>query len=611
MSNSRMITAAALALITLGLALACGDDGTGPARIDRVVISTLDGDTTPEVRKGDVLRLRAQAFRGSTQVTVSRFRWNSESPQIATVDSTGLVRGLAFGTAQITAEPVEQAGVVGRAALAVVGPPVATVQVLPADTFVDIADTVQFVAVGRDAGGTTLSDVEFTWRATAANVTVNLLGQAIGQTPGIAQIEATAWNNVKGTARARVTPVTGISPDTGRYGSIVAVQGTELPAGAQVFFNGSGNTRVRAFTRSASTSRIDVWVPVGAASGPLRLVAPSDSFGTSREFRLTRADDVFEDVNDTAFVLLPVPYNNPSLVARRQDFDFYAFQTQQAAPLSFFLAHRGGREISNSAVGILFFVNPIRVAAFITPVDFISGQPLDSAVWSRASLPPGTYGLSIAHVRWSQSDTTTVRPYGLTLTPASTFGLAPDAFEPNDFPRESQRVTLSFDQSGLNAENPYAIDNYVFTLSQRSSVHASVAATTSDVDLFILRGDTLDVWQTDPNPFLDTTLVAARSFTPEFTDSVTVTLAPGTYTAVVHEFAGRPTSYRLRISATASSAAGEPVSRAGTQDPGPVKRRLMELLQVTRGLGGSSSFTETVENGRSSRRHRFVLRLGQ
>ena len=103
----------------------CGDDGDTIARMDGSIngIRAGSGDVQVRVRPGAVavgsvavspaaetiapgetLQLSAKAFDGDgNAVAGSTFAWSSNDASVATVDSSGLVRGVAFGTARIAA----------------------------------------------------------------------------------------------------------------------------------------------------------------------------------------------------------------------------------------------------------------------------------------------------------------------------------------------------------------------------------------------------------------------------------------------------------------------------------------------------------------------------
>lgn len=68
--------------------------------------------------------------------------------------------------------------------------------------------------------------------------------------------------------------VTSFTPDTGREGDSVDIDGTNLEYVTAVYFTGYAGTWIRATITAQATGQITVDVPAGAFTGPLRLVGP-------------------------------------------------------------------------------------------------------------------------------------------------------------------------------------------------------------------------------------------------------------------------------------------------------------------------------------------------
>jgi hypothetical protein len=118
------------------------------------------------------------------------FTWASTATGVVTVSATGLVTAVDNGTATITATT---AGVSGSAAITV-SQAVATVEVSPqSQTLTAIGATQQFIAVARDAMGSTLQDVTFLWVSSDQTVAiVDIAGLATAVSPGETVITAAA-----------------------------------------------------------------------------------------------------------------------------------------------------------------------------------------------------------------------------------------------------------------------------------------------------------------------------------------------------------------------------------------------------------------------------------
>ncbi len=108
--------------------------------------------------------------------------WSSADPSVATVNSsTGLVAGVSPGTTTVTAT---SEGVSGSATVVVSQLPVASVQISPAGTSLDVGDTLTFTAQLFDAAGGPLMGREVRWTSADPSVatidSVSGLASAIG-----------------------------------------------------------------------------------------------------------------------------------------------------------------------------------------------------------------------------------------------------------------------------------------------------------------------------------------------------------------------------------------------------------------------------------------------
>lgn len=438
--------------------------------------------------------------------------------------------------------------------------PVSVVHVVPGMAFVDPGDTLQLSAVALDSGGSPVSDAGLTWRSLSAAATVDETGRVIGAEPGEARIEAVAWNGVVGGATVRVTPVESISPNAGRYGEIVTLTGTELPGNVTVSFSGPEGTRVRAYTRGASPGSIEVWVPVHARDGPLQLVSPGDSIVTSREFRLVADEDVYAG-HDSA--TLSFPYHNPSLLARDDTPHRFRFDVTEPTPFSLVLADRGDPNVETAVRAWLFRydTDPVTLTAFVMTRDYVGdGAVLDSAVYSRASLPPGQYVLLVAAMDLAQPGAGGARrPFGIRLEAAQRFALAPDPFDPNDFPAEAPVLTLPFAAADLRAENGHAMDHYMIEVEEASTLTATSATSAPWLFMMLFRGDLEDIlaaWDRDG--------VVAESDGQSGQQQIQATVPAGRYSLLVWEWGGRARTYSLEI--TTGTAAATAATVPGTAD---------------------------------------------
>src|SRR5439155_778674 len=108
----------------------------------------------------------------------------------ATVNGSGLVTGVAPGSATMTAT---SEGKTSTAGITVATVPVTSVAISPATASLRVGQTVQLTATPRDSAGTALTGRPVTWASSTPSVaTVNGSGLVTGVTPGSATMTATS-----------------------------------------------------------------------------------------------------------------------------------------------------------------------------------------------------------------------------------------------------------------------------------------------------------------------------------------------------------------------------------------------------------------------------------
>jgi len=159
------------------------------------------------VQQGKTLQLAAQPVDvNGTPITGRTVTWNSTAPTVASVSSTGLVTGIAQGTADITAT-VD--GVIGTSAITVTAIPVASVQIVPSSPTLTVGQTLTVSALLFDAQGAPLSTAGRTigWAvAQQAIATVSQTGVVTALSAGTTVLQAT----VEGAIAQTVITVTGV-----------------------------------------------------------------------------------------------------------------------------------------------------------------------------------------------------------------------------------------------------------------------------------------------------------------------------------------------------------------------------------------------------------------
>ncbi|MEJ7809014.1 MAG: Ig-like domain-containing protein [Gemmatimonadaceae bacterium] len=151
---------------------------------------------------------------GGSPLPGRQVSWSSSDNSVAAVSATGLVTGVAAGTATIAATAD---GKSGSAQVTVSAVAVASVGVSPSPASVTVGGGVQLTATARSSNGTVLTGRQVTWATSnSAVATVSQAGIATGVAPGSATVSATV-GGVTGTATVTVT--------AGSSASLAAVSG--------------------------------------------------------------------------------------------------------------------------------------------------------------------------------------------------------------------------------------------------------------------------------------------------------------------------------------------------------------------------------------------------
>jgi uncharacterized protein YjdB len=114
--------------------------------------------------------------------------WSTSNAAVATVNSSGVVTGVAVGSATVTATvttPGQPGTIQAAAQVAVSSQPVASVVVSPASGTVHVAYSRLFLGVARDSTGQTLPGRAFVW--TSSNQAVATVDASTGLVTGVSQ----------------------------------------------------------------------------------------------------------------------------------------------------------------------------------------------------------------------------------------------------------------------------------------------------------------------------------------------------------------------------------------------------------------------------------------
>jgi len=180
----------------------CGSSSmmVNPSNLTSITITP----STQTILIGSTIQYRAIGTfaDGGTEDLTGSVTWNSSSPAVATISSSGLANTFIKGTANITAS---FNGASGSTTLNVVLP-LAEIEILPRNGFVAQGGTQQFTAIGTYTDGST-TDLTNTvsWSASPNTVAgINSTGLVTALTPGTATITA-SWGQISSSATFTVT----------------------------------------------------------------------------------------------------------------------------------------------------------------------------------------------------------------------------------------------------------------------------------------------------------------------------------------------------------------------------------------------------------------------
>src|SRR5437762_1844188 len=183
-----------------------GQSGTSAITVTNVPVASVTvSPATASLTVGATTQLTATPKDANGTALSGRVvTWATSNAAAATVSASGVVTGVAAGSATITATSEGQSG---TSAITVTNVPVASVTVSPATASLTVGATTQLTATPKDSNGTALGGRVVTWgTSNAAIATVSASGLARGVAAGSATITATSEGK-SGTAAMTVTNV--------------------------------------------------------------------------------------------------------------------------------------------------------------------------------------------------------------------------------------------------------------------------------------------------------------------------------------------------------------------------------------------------------------------
>ncbi len=181
--------AALVAACTLFALAACEDTTTAPAALASIDVAL----AASSIQAGTTTSASAQGRASDGSATATGVVvWSSSSSAVATVNTNGVITGVAAGTAQIIATV---GSVTAQQAITVTPPPpvLTTIVVASPGTSITVGQMITATASGRDQFGAPFAAGIITWSTSAATVaTVTSTGEITAVSPGTVNIIATA-----------------------------------------------------------------------------------------------------------------------------------------------------------------------------------------------------------------------------------------------------------------------------------------------------------------------------------------------------------------------------------------------------------------------------------
>jgi uncharacterized protein YjdB len=227
--------------------------------------------------------------QNGNSMTGQTVTWSTNNAAAATVNSSGVVTGVAAGSATISAT---SSGVSGTSAITVtVGPPpppvVTTITVAPTSASVVAGASTTLVATVKDQNGSVMTGQTVTWSTSnAAAATVNSSGVVTGVATGSATITATSsgktgTSSITVTAVAPVVTTVTVSPTSASVvaGATTTLQATVKDQNGNVM---TGQTVTWSTNNAAAATVNSSGVVTGVVAGSATITATSSGkIGTS------------------------------------------------------------------------------------------------------------------------------------------------------------------------------------------------------------------------------------------------------------------------------------------------------------------------------------------
>jgi uncharacterized protein YjdB len=307
-SSSGVVTGVAEGSATI-TATSEGKSGSSAVAVTKAPVASLKvSPTSVSVQAGATSQLTATPLDQSGRPLTGRtITWSTGSTAVATVSSTGLLKGVAQGTTTVTAYCEGKSAPVAVTVTATVVP-VASVSVSPTADTLYVGQSGQFTATPKDASGNALSGRTITWASSNTGIaTVSSTGAVKAVAAGTATITATSEGK-SGTATllVKLVPVAAVSV-TPSSASVQVGSTVQLSAKTS---DASGNTLTgRTITWSTSSASIATvsssGLVTGVAAGTAKIVATSEGVKDTATITVTLAPVATVTLSPSSVSLAP------------------------------------------------------------------------------------------------------------------------------------------------------------------------------------------------------------------------------------------------------------------------------------------------------------------
>ena len=293
-TNHRSRTVVAVAVSLLGCSGGGGNSSpTTPTPTPTPVLTSISVSGGPTVAVGATIALVASPKDQNGSAIAATVSWSSGATNIATVNGSGVVTGVAPGTAVITATA---GSVNANTTITVTAVPVLTSIILSGGTSVVAGSTLQLAAAPKDQNGAAIA-ATITWSSSATNIaTVNTSGVVTGVAPGSAVITASSGSvNATVTITVAAPVLTTIALSGG--GSVIAGQTLQLTASPK---DQAGNAIAATMTWSSNATGIatvsNTGLVTGVAVGTAVVTAASGSVNATTTITVTPVPPVLTTI---------------------------------------------------------------------------------------------------------------------------------------------------------------------------------------------------------------------------------------------------------------------------------------------------------------------------